>query len=297
MSHKYQQSTPKTRRAFNGHLRAAFSRLSPTEQRVVEVLLADTNGIAESSALAIAQQARTSSATVVRTAQKLGYAGYNALRSDIIRFGMQEPIGDTVGDTARDDAEQDIMHHVFSTAITELQTASDTLDRQQFSDAVEVLDAARKIMFIGSGESSMPAQEAALRFMMHGRDAIAPTDVLQQQFGSRLLTSRDALVAVSYSGANKHTLEAVEAARISRVPVIGITSNARTPLAELADMLLVMASPTAATEPLIGRIAHSLVLNGLNHAVSLQGQPQAFGPSEALADVFARTLKTPQDDM
>ena len=295
MAHKYQQSTPKTRRALIGHLRTSRSRLSPTEQRVVEVLLADTKRIAASSALEIAQEAGTSSATVVRTTQKLGYAGYNALRNDVIRFGMQEPKGVAQDDTTGGDATHNVMDHVFSTAVQELQTVSDTLDRIQFADAVEVLDAAHKIMFIGSGESSMPAQEAALRFMMHGRDAVAPTDVLQQQFGSRLLTPRDALVAVSYSGANKHTLEAVEAARMSGVPVIGITSIARAPLADLSDVLLVMASPTAASEPLIGRIAHSLVLNGLNQAVSQQRPPQAFGPSEALADVFARTLKSQHD--
>lgn len=295
MTHMSHQVTPKTRRSFIGHLRAAIARLSPTEQRVVEVLLADTNRIAQSSAMAIAQAAKTSSATVVRTTQKLGYPGYNALRNDVIRFSMQEPLSATDAGGGQVDAAQDVMDHVFLTAVEELQTASDTLDRQQFADAVEVLDAAQKIVFIGSGESSMPAQEAALRFMMYGRDAVAPTDVLQQQFGARLLTSHDALVAVSYSGANKHTLEAVETARISQVPVIGITSTARSPLAELTDMLLVMASPTPVSEPLIGRIAHSLVLNGLNQAVLRNQQPQAFGPSDALADVFARTLTEQQD--
>lgn len=262
----------------------------------MEVLLVDTNHIAQSSAMAIAHDAATSSATVVRTAQKLGYTGYNALRNDVIRLGMQEPDSTKGTDTAPSDTAPDVMDTVFSTAVEELRTASDTLDRQQFADAVDVLGTAEKIMFIGSGESSMPAQEAALRFMMYGRDAIAPTDVLQQQFGARLLTTRDALVAVSYSGANKHTLEAVEAAQISGVPVVGITSTALAPLAELADMLLVMASPTQASEPLIGRIAHSLVLNGLNQAVLQHRRPQANGPSDALADVFARTL-TEQHDM
>ncbi len=60
-----------------------------------------------------------------------------------------------------------------------------------------------------------------------------------------MLTSRDALVSVNYSGANKHTLETVETARISGVQAIGITSTALSPLAELTDMLLVVASPTA----------------------------------------------------
>lgn len=244
--------------------------------------------------MAIAQAAKTSSATIVRTTQKLGYTGYCALRNEAIRFGMQGPLSATDAG-APVDAAQDVMDQVFATAVEELQNASDTLDRQQFSDAVEVLDVAQKIVFIGSGESSMPAQEAALRFMIYGRDAVAPTDVLQQQFSALLLTSRDALVAVSYSGANKHTLEAVETARISGVQVIGITSTALSPLAELTDMLLVVASPTADSEQIIGRIAHSLVLNGLNLAVLRKQQPQAFGRSDILADVFARTLKEQPD--
>ncbi|GAA2033098.1 MurR/RpiR family transcriptional regulator [Yaniella flava] len=290
----FQQTTPKTRRSLIGHLRAAIPQLSPTEQRVVEALLFDIDRIAHCSAMAIAKTANTSSATVVRTAQKLGYTGYNDLRSEVIRLGMQEP-GQGSGVDSSAPPSDDVMDEVFDTATDGLRTASDTLDRQQFSQAVDTLDAAKKILFIGSGESSMPAQEAALRFMMYGRDASAPTDVLQQQFGARLLTERDAVVAVSFSGANKHTLEAVETAKITRVPVIGITSTTLSPLAELTNTLLVVASPTTSTDPLVGRIAHSLVLNGLNQAVLRRQQPQAFGPSDALADVFARTLKEQQE--
>lgn len=286
----FQQTTPKTRRSLIGHLRAAIPQLSPTEQRVVEVLLFDIDRIAHSSALVIAKTAKTSSATVVRTTQKIGYTGYNGLRSEVIRLGMQEPGIDSWAPSG-----DDVMDEVFETAAHELRTASDTLDRQQFSQAVDTLDAAKKILFIGSGESSMPAQEAALRFMMYGRDASAPTDVLQQQFGARLLTERDAVVAVSFSGANKHTLEAVETAKITRVPVIGITSTSLSPLAELTNTLLVVASPTTSTDPLVGRMAHSLVLNGLNQAVLRRQQPQAFGPSDALADVFAQTLQEHQE--
>lgn len=286
----FQQTTPKTRRSLIGHLRAAIPQLSPTEQRVVEALLFDIDRIAHSSALVIAKTAKTSSATVVRTTQKIGYTGYNGLRSEVIRLGMQEPGIDSWAPSG-----DDVMDEVFETAAHELRTASDTLDRQQFSQAVDTLDAAKKILFIGSGESSMPAQEAALRFMMYGRDASAPTDVLQQQFGARLLTERDAVVAVSFSGANKHTLEAVETAKITRVPVIGITSTSLSPLAELTNTLLVVASPTTSTDPLVGRMAHSLVLNGLNQAVLRRQQPQAFGPSDALADVFAQTLQEHQE--
>lgn len=276
-----------------GHLRAAIPRLSPTEQRVVEALLSDPNEIAQSSALFIAKKANTSSATVVRTTQKLGYSGYTALRSDVIRLGMQQS-EHLIGAPKSAPAPGDVMDEVFFTAIEELQTASDTLDRHQFSDAVSILDSARKILFIGSGESSMPAQEAALRFMMYGRDASAPTDVLQQQFAARLLTPRDVVVAVSFSGANKHTLEAVDTAKISHAPVIGITSTTLSPLTEVADVLLIVSSPSLATEPLVGRIAHSLVLNGLNQAV-LRQHPDAPGPSVALADVFVRTLKDRQE--
>lgn len=289
MASMSQQSVPKTRRSFIAHLRTAIPQLSPTEQRVVEVFLADTDNIAQSSALGIAGLAKTSSATVVRTTQRLGYSGYNALRSEVVRLGMQEPVTTADADESAHPVG-DVMDQVFATAAADLQTASDTLDRQQFAKAVDVLDTAQKLLFIGSGESSMPAQEAAMRFMMYGRDAVAPTDVLQQQFGARLLTPRDVVVAVSYSGANKHTLEAVEIARSSQVPVIGLTSTTLSPLADLTDILLVIASPTPATDPVIGRIAHSLVLNGLNQAVLRKQQPEAFGPSDVLADVFARTL-------
>lgn len=66
------------------------------------------------------------------------------------------------------------------------------------------------------------------------------------------------------------------------------------PLARRADISLATGSPTQDTEVFVGRVAHTLVLNALNLGGQHRSGEPTFGPSQALVDDFARTLR-PED--
>lgn len=288
---------PRTQQAFLAHVRASAGQLGPAEKRVAETLIAHLDEITELATSQIAQRAETSAATVVRTCQRLGYSGYHALKAEMTRFHYLRVEATPNGAAPAEASEQSsIIDRVLSTAQADLASAAALLDRRAFAHAVEALTGAQRILFVGSGESATPAQDAALRFTMGGRQAVAPIDTLSQQFTARLLSAEDACVAISFSGANRHTLDAVSAARSAGARIISITSSGVSPLAQRADISLATGSPTQDTEVFVGRIAHTLVLNALNLAVQHQSGEPTFGPSQALVDVFARTLRPADDD-
>src|SRR5690625_4507166 len=61
-------------------IRTGLSMLHPSEQRVAQVFLDRPEWTIEASAQEVADAAGTSRATVVRTAQRLGFTGYPQLR-------------------------------------------------------------------------------------------------------------------------------------------------------------------------------------------------------------------------
>src|SRR5438552_11195618 len=61
-----------------------FADLSPTEQRVARFFGDHREEVGFVSAIEIAQQLGTSDATVVRTAQRLGYAGLPELKRELL---------------------------------------------------------------------------------------------------------------------------------------------------------------------------------------------------------------------
>lgn len=289
---------PRTQQAFLAHVRASAGQLGPAEKRVAETLIAHLEEIADLATSQIAQRAETSAATVVRTCQRLGYSGYHALKAEMtrLRYLRDRESQPSAQQAEADDARNhsSIIDRVLTTAQSDLASAAALLDRNAFDRAVDALASAQRILFVGSGESATPAQDAALRFTMGGRQAVAPVETLSQQFTARLLSAEDTCVAISFSGANRHTLDAVSAARSAGARIISITSSGVSPLARRADISLATGSPTQETEVFVGRIAHTLVLNALNLAVQHQSGEPTFGPSQALVDVFARTLR-PED--
>lgn len=285
-------SPPRTHQAFIAHVRASAGQFGAAEKRVAEALVSDIDEITTLATSHIARRAQTSAATVVRTCQRLGYSGYNALKAELTRFQyLQASTVDANTPSTDIDAPSTIIDRVFSTAQADLASAVTLLDRESFDRAVDVLSSAQRILFVGSGESATPAQDAALRFTMGGRQAVAPVETLSQQFTARLLSKEDACVAISFSGANRHTLDAVSAARSAGARIISITSSGVSPLAQRADVSLATGSPTQETDVFVGRIAHTLVLNALNLAIQQESGEPAFGPSQDLIDVFARTLR------
>ena len=70
---------------FNDRLKACADRISPAEQRVARFFLENREEVLIASASALARQAGTSDATVVRTAKALGFAGMEELRRTLAR--------------------------------------------------------------------------------------------------------------------------------------------------------------------------------------------------------------------
>lgn len=208
-------------------LRAGLASLGPSEQRVARAVLAEPASVVELSTAELAATSGTSPATVVRACQRLGFRGFQHLRLELARAA---PDPERVAPAPLDSA--------FDAAAGALTATRATIDSETFAEVVESMVRARRILMVGNGFSSPPIQDAALRFTTVGRSVEAPLDILGQQFSARLLSVGDLCLAVSYSGANTHTLRACAAGRERGATVVAVTSYTNTPLTRLADFVL-----------------------------------------------------------
>ena len=241
-------------------LRAALPLLGPSERRVAQTVLAHSSSVVEWSTSELAAAAETSTATVVRACQTLGFRGFQHLRLEIARAVPP----------SSEDAGRDPLLRIFADAADSIRVGRDSVDRVGLLSAVEVIADARRLVLVGSGFSAPPLQDAAMRFATVGRSAEAPSDVLGQQFAAASLTPADVCLAVSYSGANVHTLHACRAAASGGARVVVITSFARSPLTRLADIALVTGPVTQAhdVDPFLSRLSHLLVLHTIHSVLA-----------------------------
>jgi len=218
------------------HIRSLLPALGSSERRVALECVTLPEEVSLLSVAELAARTGTSAGTVIRTCQSLGFRGFQHLRLLLLRdVGAGRPAtAQADGDTLMGRIESSL-----NSAAEHVRSASKALDPEQLELAVKALERAKRVLIVGNGGSAPAAQLFALRLVMKGAAAMAPIDAVGQQIGGRSLGESDLLVAMSDSGQNVITLRAVEAGRASHARVIGVTSYAKSRLAELSDITLV----------------------------------------------------------
>lgn len=219
-------------------IRSLLPSLIPSEARVAEALLAAAPAVPTSVA-ELAADAQTSTATVVRACQSLGFGGFNEL-SDALR--REQRVAADAPRTAPD--AQRALRRTFEAGIQQLESVAKTLDVEAFAGAVDTLLAARRVLVATSSDLAMLGQYATIRFAMVGRPVEAPADVVAAHIVATGLAPGDACLAFGSSGANLLTVRVAQAAATAGATNITVTSFARGPLAELADLHLAVGVPT-----------------------------------------------------
>lgn len=112
-------------------------------------------------------------------------------------------------------------------------------DPQQLMQAVELLATERRIFVLGEGRSGLQGKGFAMRLMHLGR-----TVFVIGESTTPAIRPDDILVAISGSGKTGTVLALAEKAAKKGTTVLGITSDSNSPLAKLADQLLVIPGAT-----------------------------------------------------
>ena len=211
--------------------------MQPSERRVAEAIAADIESAIDWSAQEVAGAVGVGRATVIRTAQTLGYDGYPQLRVALARElarGSAAPAvtsdGSMLGALR---AEAD----AFSARLPQTVTA---LTDDQLEGFVGALDGATRVLVAANGLSAPLGLDMVLRLTAAGRPAEYLPDTLGQEIAARQLGASAVCLVISGSGVNRATLAVMTAARESGARVIAITSFARSAVAESADIALVI---------------------------------------------------------
>ena len=103
---------------------------------------------------------------------------------------------------------------------------------------MKLLCKARSISVFGYGSSATVCRDIEVRFMRFGIPIRAYSDTDLQLTAASLLDKQDTVLAVSHTGATRALLEALQLAKENGAKIIVITSQPRSPVARLGDVVL-----------------------------------------------------------
>lgn len=273
-------------------LQSLAPSLVPSERRVAQVCIDDSERVSEMSVSDVAKLAKVSPATVVRACQRLGFEGFQQLRELLLRDRAVRP-AERTGEAGV--PSQHIAEQFFGRAIDNIHGALGALDREAFDEAARKIRDCSRLLSVGNGASLAAAQSAGLQFLSSGKICECPVDIVTQHIAAKLLGPADVCLAVSDSGRNHFTLRAATLAAENGATVVAITSYGRSELAHVADLTLVAGAEFHGLreQPVIGNVVQMLLLSAL-HSASMGEVPGAIAAREATY-AAAREMVSPPE--
>ncbi|MDE0614159.1 MAG: MurR/RpiR family transcriptional regulator [Acidimicrobiia bacterium] len=273
------------------HIRSLLPSLTPKLAVVAEEILADPAEVVRISVSDLAQRTGTSMSTIVRLCQELGLRGFQDLK---LRLVAEETATGFDGPVDTDDRES-VLSKVLSSTVDAISHTQHTLDTTSFNQVAELVFNARTIIFVGAGASAAVAFDAAFRFRTLGHRAEFHFDSHMQLTAARFLRPGDIVVAISHSGSTRETLTALEAASSGGAHTVAVTTFARSPLAELADHVLLAGGTESEFRiaAVSSRLAHLAVVDALFVAVARLRPERARAAQELWSDMIAEHRLSP----
>jgi len=172
-----------------------LAHLSPGELRVAAFISEHAEDVAFLSVNDLARQLETSDATIVRTAQALGYTGFPDLRReliDAIRNQVSPALRLGRGLESMGDTSATLLDRSIEAQIELLQQARRKVRPESFEQAVDILDRADRILAFGIEAAGHLTQTFALRLRRIGREAFSHGNDGCARGGTRVGGSRRA---------------------------------------------------------------------------------------------------------
>jgi DNA-binding MurR/RpiR family transcriptional regulator len=237
--------------------------LTPSQRRVADVLVKNQQLASYSEIAEIATRAMVNASTVVRFAQSLGFRGWPDLQQELrARYlaGLSSEETLTAHSTNRQSAVHDAVHR----DIENLRLTLDTLDPADVEQVITALASAGQILSISMGSYSAPAT-----VLGHLGSTMGYPITFEGRGGVHLATALnglrqgDVLVVINMWRPMRELVAAAEYARDCGVTVVALTDMRKSPLATVANHVLVVPSEgvsffqsvTAATSVVYGLLA------------------------------------------
>ncbi len=219
-------------------LRESLEKMSPTERRVAEHILALGDKLLKTSIGEIAEDCSTGKSVVVQTCKKAGYKGFKDLCSaySVSRAVSRFEPTHTYIDIYPGVPEDDICRIVVGSVVQAIEGTLELIDMQEMRRAADIVLGARRILLLGAGGSGTVAQDTYHKMQRIGLDAQFTPDVHCQQLATITLDERDCVIAFSYSGQTVNILEAADLAKERGATVIAVTHIGDNALGNMADI-------------------------------------------------------------
>lgn len=228
-----------------------------------------------------------SESTVVRFAVELGFDGYPSMQrtlQELVRNKLTsvqriEVANDRIGN-------QDVVSTVLQADIDTLRKTSETLDRREMNESVELILQAKRIYIIGVRSSTAIADFLNFYFRnIFENVSLVSSTSTSEMFEQMLRVGKgDVVIGISLPRYSSRTVKTMQYAKDCGAATIAITDKPDAPAGKLADHVLVAKSDMVSIVDSL--VAPMSVVNALIVSVGLQQEDSVAKTYEDLERIW-----------
>ena len=280
-------------------IQSELSSFSKGQKQIARFILEHYDKAAFMTASRLGTTVGVSESTVVRFATELGYDGYPHLQR-----ALQEMIRNKLTSVQRMEVSsdrmggRDVLQTVLHADMDMIRQTLDEIDRDAFQGAVDALIGAKRIYLLGVRSSSALSSFVGFYFnLLFENVTLVHTNSVSEIFEQVLRVGPgDVVLGVSFPRYSKRTLSAMQYARDRGARVIALTDSRLSPLARVADHLLLARSNMASfVDSLVAPLS---VINALIVAVGMSRRDeieQTFNKLERIWEEYD-VYEKPEDE-
>jgi RpiR family carbohydrate utilization transcriptional regulator len=248
--------------------------LRKSDRKVADVVLSDPRRILNATVGETAALAEVSQPTVLRFTTAIGCSGFPDFK---IRLAQSLALGTPATHSVLLDTDQPetVAEKIFDYTMTSLDWARSRLDKAALNKAIDILTAARSIVFFGFGASGIVARDAQQKFPLFGVPCGAELDSHQQIMVASMMKPGEVAFVISNTGTTRSIIEIARIARENGATVICLTGS-DSPLTTYCDASLIVETleNTNMYTPTISRIAALVIIDILSTSVAMRRSPE-----------------------
>jgi DNA-binding MurR/RpiR family transcriptional regulator len=225
-------------------LKSLYPSLTDAEQRVARTILDRAHEVQDWSGRDLARSSETTETVVFRLTRKLGLDGFKALKYALLREQAAEHTRKQLGVfniPIQYNASVEVQtQEVLQAYVDSLQQTANLVDTERIETLAKMLREASLVTLLGIGSSLAVAMLAENVLLRCGINCRLSVDAHLQSLQGLLNMDAQVVIAFSYSGETRETVEAVETAHLHGAKTVVITAFEDASATDYADLCLMV---------------------------------------------------------
>lgn len=216
-------------------------RLYNAERRIADCILADVKRASTATSAELARESHASEATVTRLCHKLGFESYRkfqlALARDVLE--QQQQTAELTAPHTAPDPLRKSLEQILANRQEELRATYHALELSQLRETLTAIRNAEVIQIVSIGHNLPVALDASIKFSDLGKRCVSSAIHEKNLAFAQTLTPKDLLLIISGTGHSEQLELTAQSAQKRGAPILLITCDRSSPLAKMADHLLI----------------------------------------------------------